>query len=295
MDDQLRALYIFARTVELGSFRATARTLRLSPSVVSYQIAQLEKLYGVALLYRSTRKLSLTHDGEKIYASAQRMVLAAEDCFRELSGTEGDSVGSISITLPASFSTGILIPEIASFAKTHPKVRMEIFYSDEQQDITSAGIDIAIRVGDMQDSNLKAKRLFDLPRKLVAAPAYVATQKKLTHPDDLANWNWVQFSETPRHRVLKNKKGQTCRLDCNSQVTVHNASAMVQLLIEGCGIASPPLFLAADAIESGKLVELLQNWSVDPITVYAVWHANAPRGGLVTKFIDTISDGVKSR
>lgn len=174
MDDQLRALYIFAKTVELGSFRATAKTLRLSPSVVSYQIAQLEKHYGVALLYRSTRKLSLTHDGEKTYANAQRMVLAAEDCFRELSGSEGDSVGRISVTLPASFSTGILIPEIATFAKTHPKVMMEISYSDEQQDIISGAIDIAIRVGDLQDSNLKAKRLFDLPRKLLTAPKYAA-------------------------------------------------------------------------------------------------------------------------
>ena len=77
MDDQLRALYIFAKTVELGSFRATAKVLRLSPSVVSYQIAQLEKQYGVALLYRSTRKLSLTHQGERVYASAQRMNMAA--------------------------------------------------------------------------------------------------------------------------------------------------------------------------------------------------------------------------
>ena len=293
MDDQLRALYIFAKTIELGSFRATARTLRLSPSVVSYQITQLEKHYGVALLYRSTRKLSLTHDGEKAYANAQRMVLAAEECFRDLSGTEGDSVGRISITLPASFSAGVLIPEIATFAKTYPKVMMEIFYSDEQQDIISAGIDVAIRVGDMQDSNLKAKRLFDLPRKLVAAPKYVARQKKLTHPDGLSNWNWVQFSETPRHRSLKNKNGQTCRLECNSQITVHNANAMVQLLIEGCGVASPPLFLAAEAIEAEKLVALLPKWSVEPITVYAVWHANAPRESLVTKFIETITGSLK--
>jgi len=294
MEDQLRALYIFAKTAELGSFRATAKTLRLSPSVVSYQIAQLEKHYGVALLYRSTRKLSLTHDGEKAYANAQRMILAAEECFRELSGTENNSVGRISITLPASFSTGLLIPEIATFAKTYPRVMMEIFYSDEQQDIVTAGIDVAIRVGDMQDSNLKAKRLFDLPRKLVAAPKYLASQKKLTHPRGLANWNWVQFSETPRHRSLRNKNGQTCKLDCNSQITVHNASAMVQLLMEGCGVASPPLFLAADGIASGKLVELLPNWTVDSITVYAVWHANAPRESLVTKFIENLIGSQKS-
>ena len=146
----------------------------------------------------------------------------------------------------------------------------------------------------MQDSNLKAKRLFDLPRKLLAAPGYVTSQKKLTHPDGLASWNWVHFSETPRHRLLKNNKGQTCRLECNSQITVHNASAMVQLLVEGCGVASPPLFLAADAIESGKLVELLPDWTVDPITVYAVWHANAPREGLVSKFIDALSGSLKS-
>ncbi len=291
MIDQLRALYIFAKTVELGSFRATAKVLRLSPSVVSYQITQLEKQYGVALLYRSTRKLSLTHDGERAYASAQRMTLAAEESVAELAGAASEAVGRISITMPASFNTGTLIPEIALFAQKHPRVKLEICYSDEQQDIIANGVDLAIRVGDMQDSSLKAKRLFDLPRKLLAAPEYVESRKRLTHPRDLVSWDWVQFSETPRYRVFRNKKGQTYKLDCQSQITVDNAGAMVRFLIEGCGVATPPLFLAANELESGKLVELLSNWSVDPITVYAVWHANAPREGLVTKFIESMIGG----
>ena len=293
MIDQLRALYIFAKTVELGSFRATAKALRLSPSVVSYQIAKLEKQYGVALLYRSTRKLSLTHDGERVYASAQRMILAAEESVAGLAGAASEAVGRISITMPASFNTGILIPEIAVFAQKNPGVKLEVCYSDEQQDIIANGIDLAIRVGDMPDSSLKAKRLFDLPRKLVAAPEYVESRKRPTHPRDLISWDWVQFSETPRHRAFRNKKGQTYKLECQSQVTVDNAGAMVQFLIEGCGVATPPLFLAANAVESGTLVELISNWSVDPITVYAGWHANAPREGLVMKFIESVIGGSK--
>ena len=290
MDDQLRALFIFAKTVELGSFKATSRVLGLSPSVVSYQIAQLEKLYDVALLYRSTRKLSLTHDGERIYARAQRMSLAAEECISELTGAADGSVGRISMALPASFSSGVLTAEIASFARANPQVKLDIHYSDEQQDIIRAGIDLAIRVGDMRDSNLKAKRLFDLPRKLVASPAYVETRSKPEHPCDLTDWDWVQFSETPGHRSLTNEEGQSYKLECQSQITVDNAAAVVQFLIEGCGLASPPGFLISPAIESGRLVELLPDWSLQPITVYAVWHPNAPREGLLNKLIAALSD-----
>src|SRR5580700_8826000 len=169
MIDELRALAIFAKVVEAGSFRSAANTLKLSPSVVSHHVAQLEERLGVALLYRSTRQLSLTFEGEKLFASAKSMISAAENGLNSIKHQTSEPSGKLNLTVPAFLTRSALVRDIAAFAKAFPKIALSISFTDVQQDVIREGIDLAIRVGELKDSALKSKRLYDMKRKLVVS------------------------------------------------------------------------------------------------------------------------------
>lgn len=290
MIDQLRALALFAKTVECGSFRAAAGELGLSPSVVSHQISQLETQLGVALLYRSTRRLSLTHEGEKLFTSAQTMLEAAQDGLNRIARHTAEPSGRLSVTAPATFARHPLVQDIAAFTRAYPKVALAIRFSDLQQDLIAEGIDLAIRVGTLPDSSLKAKKISTVVRKLVAAPAYLAQRnvsekRELSDPEELRDWDWLGLSMRPDYKLFANDRGETRRIEFQPHITTDSVDAVCQLATAGLGLATPPDFLADPEIAAGHLVELLPQWSVDSLPVYAVWPPNAPRESLTHRFI----------
>lgn len=285
MIDELRAMAVFARTVETGSFRAAARELELSPSVVSHHVAQLEERLGVALLYRSTRRLSLTHDGEKLLDAATAMLQAAERGLNAIAGRSAEPSGRLSITVPGFFARGTLIDDIAAFAQAYPKVQLAINFSDEKRDLIRDGIDLAIRIGALKDSALKSKKLSVVQRRLVAAPAYIAARKKPRGPADLEGWDWIGLSMRPDHKTLIGKRGSTHRIGFTPRVTVDSIDAMSRLAVAGLGLATPPAFLADDDIRAGRLAEPLPGWQAEPLGVYAVWPSNAGKESLTMRLL----------
>ena len=287
MIDNLRAMYIFAKSVELGSFRATARALELSPSVVSYHISQLESDLKVALLYRSTRMLTLTHEGTLLFDKIMPLINGLERGVDSLVSTNAEPIGSLCISSPTAFSRGLFIHLVASFMKQFPKVKISISYSDTNVDLIAGGIDLAIRSGPMKDSTLKARKIFSFKRKLVASPQLLSSRSKPNKPSDLENWDWIQFSVTPNYRILVNRKtGKRQKVKFNSRITVDNGDAMCNFVIAGLGLSTPTDYLIDDRLESGQLVEVLPQWYIEPIDVHAVWPANSPRTGLTSLFVD---------
>jgi DNA-binding transcriptional LysR family regulator len=287
MIDELRAMAIFARTVETGSFRAAARELNLSPSVVSHHIAQLEARLGVALLYRSTRRLSLTHDGGKLLESARTVLQAAERGLNAIAGRSAEPSGRLSITVPVlGYSArGALIDDLAAFAQAYPKVALAINFSDEKRDLIRDGIDLAIRIGALKDSALKSKKLSVITRKLVAAPAYVAARKKPRRPADIEGWDWIGLSMRPNHKILISKTGGTHRIDFTPRITVDSIDAMCRLAVAGLGLVLAPAFLVDEDIRAGRLAELLPGWRVEALGVYAVWPSNAGKESLTYRLL----------
>ncbi|TDR82763.1 LysR family transcriptional regulator [Paludibacterium purpuratum] len=290
MIDELRALAVFAKTVEAGSFRAAAAALALSPSVVSHHVAQLEQRLGVALLYRSTRRLSLTDDGRLLYGHAREMLAAAETGLGALAERTGELSGALSVTLPAFLAQSALIGTIAGFLRQHGKVRLTLDFSDEKQDLVGEGIDLAIRIGDLQDSGLKSVRLFDLPRKLVAAPALLAGQVPLERPEALRAFDWIGISMRPGAKTLRHRDGRESQIDIAPRVRVNSIEASCQLALAGAGLCTPPAFMVADDLAAGRLVEPLPEWHVPALGVYAVWPPNAARDGLTRRLIDCLRD-----
>ena len=289
MIDDLRAIAIFAEMARQGSFRGAAKVLGLSPSVVSYHVSQLEKHVGTALVYRSTRKLSLTHEGEILYQHARDMLASASEGLSKISTENNEPGGKLTITLPSALTRAPINREIAEFCKLHRGIELHILYTDVRQDLIANGIDIAIRVGDMMDSSLKSKRIGQVERKLVCSPDYWTQQVEPNHPQDLASWHWIKLAMLPSSRSLINADKQSEQITFNSQVTVDNVEAMAQFCILGLGLATPPDFLVEEPLASGTLVEVLQEWRVEPIPLYAVWHANASGNSNIRRLLNYLN------
>lgn len=287
MVTNLRAIYIFVKSVELGSFRATARALDLSASVVSYQISRLEKELNVALLYRSTRKLTLTSAGRTLFEKMAPLVSGAEQGVDLLTSKSSEPFGSLNVTMAASFSRENITRLVARFAALHPGIELSVTYSDEQKNLIGENIDLAIRSGPIEDSSLKAVKLFTIERKLVAAPRYLAGRPEPAAPADLADWDWIWLSVTPRYRTFVDQRTRTRhRLKLNRRVTVNDGYAMTEFAVEGLGLLTSPLYLVEGYLRDGHLVEVIPDWQVEPIDVYAIWPPNAPKAGLTGRFAE---------
>ena len=289
MIDDLRAIAIFAEMARQGSFRGAAKVLGLSPSVVSYHVSQLENHVGTALVYRSTRKLSLTHEGEILYQHARDMLTSAREGLSKVSTDNNEPSGKLTVTLPSALTRAPVNYEIAEFCKQHRGIDVHILYTDVRQDLIANGIDIALRVGDMEDSSLKSKRIGQVERKLVCAPDYSAQQAEPKHPQDLESWHWIKLAMLPSSRSLINKDKQSEQITFSSHLTVDNVEAMTQFCILGLGLATPPDFLVEEPLISGTLVEVLQEWQVAPIPLYAVWHANASDNSNIRRLLNFLN------
>ena len=290
MIDDLRPLAVFAKTVEAGSFRAAARMLGLSPSVVSHHVSQLESRLGLALIYRSTRRLSLTVDGKRLYSHAQTMLAAAEAGLNAMNDRSSEPVGELSVSLPAFLVSGPLMPRLTTFITNHPKVHISLDFTDEKQDLIGDGIDLAIRIGALQDSSLKAVRLLDLPRTLVAAPSLLQG-KSLQGPRDAAELDWIGIRMRPGPRWFRHAVGQEIAIEMAPRVQVNSIEASRQLAIAGLGLCSPPSFLVAEDLAAGRLVEVLPDWRVPTLGIYAVWPSNAGREGLSRRLVAALQSG----
>lgn len=285
MIDRLRQLAVFAKAVETGSFRGAAKALNLSPSVVSHHISKLEGDLGVALLYRSTRKLSLTVDGEKLFRSAQEMVAAAESGLDDISAGSLEPAGRLKLTAPAVLAHSGLIDGIAAFTAAYPKVDLDVSFTDVRRDIIAEGIDLAIRMGWLKDSSLKSKKVASEERLLLAAPSYLEGRDMPETPSDLRNWQFLYLSGVGRQFEFKNQSGERTTISATSRIVVDDAIALYRLVRAGVGVGALPRFLAVDDLAAGKIVHVLPDWQSKPLGVYAVWPPNTPRLGLTSRFV----------
>jgi len=286
MINELRSMAIFAETVKQGSFRAAAKELKLSPSVVSYQVTQLEKSVGSALIYRSTRNLSLTSEGKVLYQYALNMIQAAQQGLSQITSEKQTLTGTLTLTLPSALIKSEISKKISKFSKLHPNLNFELSYTDTRQDLIQQGIDLAFRAGKMDDSNLKCKRIGEINRKLVCSYEYFKEKKKPTAPLDLTTWNWIKLAMLPNHRTLINSDDEKIEVGFESNISVNSVEAMTQLCINGAGVATPPDYLIEREIENNSLIELLPNWQVEPIPLYAVWPSNIFENSSAKRLLD---------
>ncbi|MEO1142919.1 MAG: LysR family transcriptional regulator [Pseudomonadota bacterium] len=282
MIDQLRQIAIFAKTIDHGSFRGAAKELHLSPSVVSHHISQLEEHLGVALIYRTTRKLSLTREGKRLLAAARSMLDVVQGEIQALSAEANEPSGALRVTAPSVLSMSPFTDMIAEFMVKYPRINLSLDFSDERKELIENGFDLAIRMGLQAKRSPSTRRLFDAQRVLVASPDFIENYSAPSEPADLEDWQWLELaplSNTPVH-FRKDGKKQIVQ-QRNSQLTCNDAQALYRLSRAGAGLALIPEYLASQDLASGRIKVVLPDWQLETIKIYAEWPTNAPKNGLI--------------
>lgn len=282
--DDLKPYAVFAETVAAGSMSGAARRLGMSPSAVSQTIRALEAQAGVTLLHRSTRKLALTEAGERCYPHCLRMLEAARSAAASLAHARDAPAGELRVAAPVGFATHIA-PALAPLLAQWPLLSLRLLVDDAMIDLIDARIDIAIRVGQMTDSNWIARPLFHLEMVLCAAPAYLAAHGSPATPDDLPGHHWIAFAREmvdapvddiavarlPEHALdLHSINGERQRVRVGVRVASNNHLALQQMCEQGLGIARLGYADVLPALAAGTLVRLLPQWRFAPMPVAAV-------------------------
>ena len=294
MIESLRAMAIFARVAETGSFRGAAKQLGVSASVVSHQVSALEAQLGVPLFYRSTRKVSLTEQGKLLLNPATEMVEAAQAGLAHFVENADAPVGKLNVSLPAVLTCHPIMDQLATFAVTHPAIALSLRFTDVRDSLIQSGLDLAIRMGQMPDSALSQRQLTIEDRYLVAGRNYVRGRDRLSHPTDLNDWDFIHFSPRLSPLVLHGEDNASAVLSGRTKISVDNSRAMHRMALANVGFAALPLAMIKSDLQSGALVHLLPDWSLKSLPITAVWPSNSTRNGLATRLIDFLTDKLRN-
>ncbi|MEM6941466.1 MAG: LysR family transcriptional regulator [Pseudomonadota bacterium] len=285
MIDKLRSVAIFAHVVDAGTFRAAAQQLGLAPSRVSETVSNLENALGVTLLYRSTRHLSLTHEGRMLYQRARTMLAAMEEGLDAINPTSTEPAGHLRVSAPAFVTQTSLMDSIANFAKAHPKIELALHFTDQRKDLIRDGIDVTIRAGWLEDSEHMARKIGTTDRLLVASPGYIAGKTLPTQAQDLETWEWISFMPRPHKYNLTSPDSEVISVSGTAQVAVNAADALYEFAARGLGLAAVPAQLAEKGIARGDLVHVLPEWTLDQLGIFAVWPDGSRRENLTLTFV----------
>lgn len=286
--DDVTAMIVFARVVELSGFSAAAQALGLSKSAVSKQISRLEDRLGTRLLNRTTRQLSLTEAGAAFYERCQRVeaeALAAEEAVTRLAEAPR---GRLKVNAGVSFGVRHIAPALPDFLAMCPELEVDLSLNDRLVDLVEEGYDVAIRIGALGDSSLVARRLAPLRRLLVAAPAYLARAGRPGHPSELKGHDCLlyayQASGTSWH--FRGAEGEV-RVRVGGRVHMNNGDAILQACVGGQGFALLPSFICWEALARGEVEAVLTDWQQgDDGGVHAVFPASRNLSPKVRVFVD---------
>lgn len=280
--DRLQAMQTFVRVVESGSFSAVAREAGATQSAVSKQVAALERLLGARLLSRTTRSLALTEEGQRYFEEAQRIVAEVAEAESVVRGASQQLSGWLRVAAAVGFGRLVLLPIVQRFLADHPGVRVDLRLNDGFVDLVEEGIDVALRVGELADSGLLARRIGTTRRLVVASRGYVRRHARGAaaprEPGDLLRHNCIVYTELTTRNEWRFTAGpgaiaavgtrQSVRVAGNLQ---SNSSEVVRAaVLDGHGIGYSPVWLFADELARGDVVQLLPDWLAPELPMHLV-------------------------
>jgi len=296
LPERMAGMAVFSRVVELGSFSAAARSLTLTKSAVSKQIARLEAHLGVQLLRRTTRSLSLTEAGRAFYDRASHAVALCRDAQAAVSEHTGQPIGLLRITAPVTFGRSRLISLMPEFLRRYPQVRVQLVLLDRPVDLAEEGFDLAVRLTERLSGDLVAREVGSFSYVLCAHPHYFKGVARPETPSDLARLNCLRYGEGETRSVwrFQGRKGHL-RVNVSGNLTVNNSEALHAAVLEGVGLALLPDYLVANDLRSGRLESLLPRWIPQApfgTKVFAVWLRERHPPPILRVFIDyLLEDG----
>ncbi len=285
--DVLTGMSIFAAVVENSSLAGAARSMNLSPSVVSKQLSALEDRLGVRLLNRTTRRVSLTEVGSAYYERAKRILADVDEAEAAVSQAHASPRGLLRITAPTTFAHRHVAPHLPGFMDRHPEVQVQMLVADRLVDLVEEGIDLAIRIAQLKDSSLIARKLAANDRKLVAAPDYLAKWGTPQRPEDLNDhalitlppgspindWHFLHDDE---QKVVK----------AQGTITTNNGDSILSLALAGAGVCMLAGHMVGKYLQDGRLISILDDAVREDVPIYAVYPSNRHLSPKVRAFVD---------
>ena len=270
--DRLGALTLFAKAVETGSFSEAGRQSGLAPSSVSRRIVELEGWVGAALFHRTTRKLNLTEVGRSFYERTRGILLDLEEAKVMAAQLEDHPSGLIRLTIPASMERHLTVA-IGEFQARWPGVRFALTFTDRVVDLVGEGFDLAVRLGRLEDSTLRARKIGEARRYLCASPRYLDRAGAPGRPEDLAGHNCLIFRTHPGYNVWRFKAGgRTIDVRASGSFSANSGNALINAARDGMGLVLVPEWLVGPSLAIGELVEVLPKHQPVPdrTPIYAV-------------------------
>lgn len=289
-------LAAFVAVVEAHGFSTAAKVIGRDPTILSRRVSQLENRLGVRLLSRTTRSVVLTEVGASYYGRVRALLDELDSASLEASNLASSPQGLLRVSLPSTFGRQWVSPLLSGFIEKHPKIKIDVRFSDRIVDLVAENFDVAIRVGALRSSTMKARKIAAFKYILTASPVFIAKYGQPSTPDDLVKFSclgFTNYSFWPEWKLIKGGIRKTVRPE--NRFITDNSEAMLSATIDGIGIALAADWLAGPAIRQGKLVEILPGWEGDlGGGIYAIM----PPGRLVpTKtrlFVDETTESIRN-
>lgn len=281
----------FAAVIDEGSFTAAAETLGISKPVVSKQISQLERHLGVQLLQRTTRRLHLTQAGEVFASYSQRIMSDVREAEQSVLPMQSEPQGRLRVSVPESLAMSLLPETLLSFQQQCPKLELDISVSGRFVDLVAEGIDVALRVGKLDDSSLIARRLMPCKFHVCVSPDYSRRHDVPDHPDDLGEHNCLVYSQSPKSDtwVFKEKDGKDIKVKVKGSLRTDAAALLMDFALSGNGIFIAPTYMVEDALSNGQLVTVLDDYCAEETGLYAVYPYSKLVSSKVRAFVDYLA------
>ncbi|WP_160063986.1 LysR family transcriptional regulator [Psychromonas sp. L1A2] len=288
---QMENMALFVRIVESGGIGKAAAQLDIAKSAVSRRLVELEKQLDTQLLSRTTRQSHLTDAGRIYYQKALTILNDVAELNAQTSGITTNIEGTLKLTAPLSFGLTHLAPIIDEFSQLHTNLCIDIDFSDRHVDLVEEGYELAIRISNLKDSTLKAKRLTSIRHFLCASPDYLKQHGQPINIEQLSQHRLLQYTQNDHHKLhITDPRQKQHQLDVNAQIKANNGDFLKMSAINGQGIVALPLFIIHQAITEGQLVPILTDHQLPILHAYAVYPQTRFLSQRCRLLIDFISD-----
>jgi DNA-binding transcriptional LysR family regulator len=294
--DRLAAMEAFVRVVDAGSFSGAARLLRIGQPAVSKTIAQLEERLGVRLLLRSTHGLTPTEAGRGFYERARRAIEEADEAEYAARGAGTTLSGRLRICAAVTFARLHVLPRLPVFLEQHPSLDIDIVLDDRNIDLIEEGIDVALRMGQLADSSLTARKLGQSPRRVFASAAYLERMGVPRVPADLAGHQAVIYSQRGGgDEWTFHRDGTTASIAMQGRVRVTAAEGVREAVFAGLGLAVASEWMFAPELVSGIVESVLDDWALPAVDLWAVFPTGRQASAKARAFADFIEGQIANR
>ncbi|MTW03907.1 LysR family transcriptional regulator [Pseudoduganella ginsengisoli] len=291
--NKLQAMEVFVQVVDAGGFTRAAENMQLPKATVSNLIQSLETALAVKLLHRTTRQISVTADGAAYYERCLRILADVREAEESLSRTKLSPSGRLRVDAPSALARDMLIPALPDFFARYPDITLELGCSDRPVDLIEEGVDCAVRGGALGDSTLIARRIGALNFTTCAAPSYLARYGVPQHPRDLTRHVCVNYFSAKTGKVYDwdfSRDGERIQLPLPALVALNDSNAYIAAGLAGLGVVQMSTFALDDYLADGRMVQILSDWTTDPIPIHVVYPQNRHLSAKVRVFVEWVAD-----